>query len=147
MCRVCLRDKELHWMRHVCVSLCFLRCRCTEPVWLVWGSTSTGFVQCTRANRFEQGARAHELVRVSVGFCAVRAHKSFVQCACTMSSCPRGVLVWNQYSSWVEDVQMSWCVRACASVLVCESVYRGAHVREPVPLYGVGPPGLCTMFF
>ena len=42
---------------------------------------------------------------------------------------------------------MSSCVRGCASVLVYGSVCRGANVREPVPLYGARPPGLCTMCF
>ena len=42
---------------------------------------------------------------------------------------------------------MNLCVRACTSMLVCGSVHRGAHVREPVPLYGARPPGLCTICF
>ena len=60
---------------------------------------STGFVQCARANRFEQGAHVNELVRASVGFCAVRAPERFVQCASAMSSCPCSVHVWDQYCS------------------------------------------------
>ena len=54
-----------------------------------------GFVQCARANGFEQGARVHELVRVSVDSYAVHAHESVVQCASAVSSCPCSVLVLN----------------------------------------------------
>ena len=70
-------------------------------------------------NGFEQGARVQELVRVSEGFCAVRAHKISVQCAYAMSSCPCSVLVWNRYGLWAE---------ACGNELVCERVCFCARV-------------------
>ena len=99
--------------------------------------TSTGFVQCARANEFEQGARVHELVRVSVGFCAVHAHKSFVQYACAMSSYPCRVLVWNQYGSWAG---------ACANELVCERVCFYTRAWECAEKLMCKSLYLCTVF-
>ena len=105
---------------------------------------STDFVQCARANIFEQRARVHELVRVSMGFHAVRTHESFVQCASAMSSCPCSVLVWDQY----DGSRAGACAHEVVGfVLVCGSVYRGAHVLESVPQYGSRTPGICTIYF
>ena len=84
-----------------------------------------------------------EIVRVSVGFCAVRAHERFVQCASVMSSCRCSVLVWNQCGSWAGACENE----VVGFMLECRSVYRGAHVQESVPQYGVRPPGLCIMSF
>ena len=108
---------------------------------------SAGFVQCARANGFEQGARVYELVLVSMGFCAVHVHKSFMQCACATSSCPCSVLVWNQYGSWAG---------ACMNELVCESVCFCARVWERVKRSSCvrtstsvrySPQGVCPMCF
>ena len=77
-----------------------------------------------------------EIVRVSVGFCAVRAHERFVQCASAMSSCPCSVLVWDQCGSWAGACENE----VVGFMLECRSVYRGAPVRESVPQYGVRPP-------
>ena len=95
-------------------------------------------MQCARANGFEQGTCVHEIVRVSVGFCAVRALKSFVQCASAVSSCPCSVLVWDQYDSWAG---------ACANEVMCESVrfvlMCGSVYREGL-MYRVSTPVRCS---
>ena len=102
---------------------------------------STGFVQCARADGFAQGARGHEIVRVSVGFCAVRALKSFVQCARAMSSCPCSVLVWDQYDSWAGACANEVVCESVRFVLVCGSVYRGAHVQSQYHSTVLAHPG------
>ena len=102
---------------------------------------STGFVQCARANGFEQGTCVHEIVRVSVGFCAVRALKSFVQCASAVSSCPCSVLVWDQYDSWAGACANEVMCESVRFVLMCGSVYRGAHVQSQYPSTVLAHPG------
>ena len=140
---MCACKKELHWVRRVWMILRSLRCRCKEPGWLVCGAcvfvryASTGFVQCACENGFEQGSRVNEIVRVNVGFYAVHAHERFVQCVSTMSLCPCSVLVWDQHGSWAGACESE----VMCFVLVCRSVYRGAHVQEPAPQYGPPPPG------
>ena len=104
-------------------------------------------MQCARANGFEQGARVHELVRISVGFCAVHAHKSFMQCACATSSCPCSVFVWNQYGSWAGAcLNELVCEGVCFCIRVWERVQRSSCVRTSTCVR-YSPLGLCPMCF
>ena len=90
---------------------------------------ATIFVQYACANEFERGARVDEFVRVSVGFCVVRAHKGFVHCACADEARVRAVLsCGTNMARGRECVRMSSCGIACASVLVCGSVRRRSRV-------------------
>ena len=136
-----MREKELHWVRRVDASLLLTvpvhgisMARAREHAFLC------GMRPQTSCNaRVQMGlseGRAHELVHVSVGFYAVRAHESFVQCASAMSSCPCSVLVGDQYGSWMgacanEVVALCSCVEACAEELMCKSQYLSKVLAHP----------------
>ena len=78
--------------------------------------------------------QVHVIVRVRVGFCAIRAHVRFVQCATAVSSCSCSTARGREHVVMRSRALCS-CVGTCTEEFMYDSQYLSTVLA---------PPGLCT---